>query len=230
MPPFQPGIKMSVFVLLFLPLLISLGFWQVDRGAQKRELQMQFIQQTTQLPRTLQPGAPTEAFQRVKLNGVYTDRYFLIDNQVRAGQVGYWVVQVFEQADGSEFLVNRGFVAAPDARELLPQLEYPVQTVDLVGLIWPFTGLLPLLDEDPWPHTWPKRVQRMDLQRMASVTAAPPLEIRLESGQPGVASAAPMSPLLSDEKHLGYAATWFGLAIVLTIGYLVFGFKQGRGE
>ena len=54
MKAFKPGVRMSVFVLLLLPLLLVLGNWQLQRGALKRDLESDYLQQLTQLPKDLQ--------------------------------------------------------------------------------------------------------------------------------------------------------------------------------
>ena len=54
MKAFKPGVRMTVFVLLFLPILLALGNWQLQRGALKRELESNYLQQLTQLPYRLQ--------------------------------------------------------------------------------------------------------------------------------------------------------------------------------
>ena len=54
MKAFKPGVRMSVFVLLLLPLLLVLGNWQLQRGALKRDLETDYLQQLTQLPKDLQ--------------------------------------------------------------------------------------------------------------------------------------------------------------------------------
>ena len=99
--------------------------------------------------------------------------------------------------------------------------------VTLTGIVWPALGLIPLLADDVWPETWPKRVQRMNIVRMAATldnTTA--VEIRLEAGQPGVLHPVRHYTGLGPERHLGYAAQWFGLAVVLIIGYVFFGLKR----
>ena len=220
---------MTAFVAVMLPLVLTLGSWQVQRGAEKRGLEMDYLERVTTLP--VRPDAATEAlqrFQRVRLQGNYAAEVFLVDNQVNGGKAGYWVVQGFDdRASGRRYLVNRGYVQAPLARSELPETPAPDGPVEVVGAVWPFTGLIPVLDEDVWADGWPKRVQRLDVARMAVHVDAEPYEIRLEPGQPGVAVAAPFAQVLSDAKHRGYAATWFGLAIALVIGYLVLGFKSG---
>ena len=38
MKGFRPGIGPTLVVLLLLPVLVALGFWQLGRGEQKRQL------------------------------------------------------------------------------------------------------------------------------------------------------------------------------------------------
>ncbi len=222
---------MSVFVLLMLPTVVALGLWQLDRGEQKRTLEMAYLEQMTELPRTAQALlslGEDNAFTRVRLAGAFTEEVFLVDNQIHDGVVGYWVVHAFAEDSGEKFLLNRGFVPAGTDRGLLPEVALAGDETRVVGMVWPFLGLIPLLDEQPWGDGYPKRVQRLDVARMAALVDAQPWEIRLEPGQPGVVEAAPFAALLSDAKHNGYAATWFGLATALTVGYLIFGVHRAR--
>ncbi len=222
---------MTIFVAVFLPLVLSLGWWQVQRGAEKRGMETDYLDRLTALPvRPDSAKQDLERFERVRLQGNFGEAVFLVDNQVHHGKPGYWVVQSFEDKRSGRFLVNRGFVPAPALREDLPVVTAPAGEVEVIGAIWPFTGLIPVLDEDIWQVSWPKRVQRLDVARMADEVNAVPLEVRLEPGQPGVTVAAPFAQVLSDDKHRGYAATWFGLAIALVVLYITLGLKAGAAN
>jgi len=228
MAKFAPGWRMTSSVLLFFPLLLTLGNWQLSRGAEKRVLEEAYFNQITALPVLARDRASDQPFQRVRLQGVYGTEKFLLDNQVLNGITGYWIVQVFNDNSGDRFLVNRGFWPGTPRREQLPEVTSPLGQTTVVGVIWPFTGLLPVLDDNSWSQGWPKRIQRMEIDRMASLVGAQADEIRLEAAQPGVRSAAPFAEVLSDAKHLGYAATWFGLALMLLVSFIVFGFRSAR--
>ncbi len=194
-------------------------------------METDYLDRLTALP--VRPSSTTielQRFERVRLQGNFGEAVYLVDNQVHHGKPGYWVVQSFEDKRSGRFLVNRGFVAAPALREELPAVVTPAGEVEVIGAVWPFTGLIPVLDEDIWPNTWPKRVQRLDVARMATEIDAVPLELRLEPGQPGVTVAAPFAQVLSDDKHRGYAATWFGLAIALVVLYITLGFKAAGAD
>lgn len=218
---------MTGFTVVMLPAVISLGLWQVDRGAGKRAMEQAYLEQLTRLPVSVSQRDPQQRFQRLRLVGEYdAEQYFLLDNQIRDGEVGYWVLHVFHTTEGERYLLNRGFVAGHIERDRLPAVSVPRGQVGVVGVGWPFMGLIPVYDEDEWSVDWPKRVQRLDIDRMARVSAAQPLQIRLEPGQPGVDAAAPFAAVLSDAKHRGYAATWFGLAFALVVLFVAFGVRR----
>ena len=215
---------MTAFVIVMLPLLLSLGYWQVQRGALKRDLENQYLEKLTQLPKPISTDMMSQPFQALKLNGRYQPETFLVDNQISSGKTGYWVFQVFDDTSIGRVLINRGFIAST-TRDKLPQVPMPNETLALVATVWPELGLIPAWGPQDWTSEWPKRIQRVNVARMAATAAAWPAELRLEAGQAGVLEPAPFASRLSDDKHRGYAATWFGLAIALAFGYLFLGFS-----
>lgn len=226
MKEFSPGWRMSIFTLLFVPLLLALGNWQVERGAQKRGLEAEYLAQLAALPTQPTPASLAIPFQTIRLSGRYESDYFLLDNQINDGKVGYWVIQVFLDELHGRFLLNRGFVAGSANRDTAPVVALPQGRLSPVATVWPDLGLIPILDDAPWNDGWPKQVQRLEIDRMAKVTSAYPAELRLEAGQPGVLAAAPFAQVFSDAKHKGYALTWFGLSITLMLGFVFYGFKR----
>lgn len=222
---FRPGVRLTLFVAVFLPLTLALGNWQLNRAEEKLAMQESYLANITQLPVVPDAQTTLDPFKRVKLDGHLRPEVFLVDNQISDRQAGYWAVQVLEQTNGVRWLVNRGFFPAPGSREQLPDIPTSDQPVSVVGVAWPYTGLVPLLAEDPWPGSWPQRVQRLNTARMAELTGAQDVEIRLE--QSALAPRpAPFVTVLSRDKHLGYAATWFGLALALLVLYLVAGWRR----
>ena len=222
MKKFTPGWRMTVFVIVMLPLLLGLGYWQIQRGALKRDLENQYLEKLTQLPRLISADMMSQPFQALKLNGRYQPETFLVDNQISRGRVGYWVYQVFDDTTIGRVLINRGFIAS-EVRDQLPQVPVPTESLVLVATVWPELGLIPAFGSQDWSPGWPKRIQRVNVSRMAVAASAWPAELRLEAGQAGVLEPAPFASRLSDDKHRGYAATWFGLATALMAGYLFLG-------
>lgn len=225
---FAPGWRMHALVLLGLPALLALGAWQLERGAQKLAMESAYLKKLTELPSAPTGEALRKPFQRVRLQGRFTDEIFLVDNQTHGGAAGYWIIEVFVTGEGSRLLTNRGFVGGMPDRRTLPQIDVPDGPVSVVGVVWPDTGLVPMWGEDVWTPGWPKRVQRLDRARMAAVADTLPVEIRLEAGPEFVVTAAPFAAVLGAARHHGYAATWFGLALALGALYLFSGFVREK--
>ena len=218
---------MTGFFLVMMPLLIALGNWQVQRGDDKRQLENQYLAKLTELPQIPTPKTLSQPFQALRLAGRYHPEMFMVDNQVLDGKTGYWVYQVFEDVNVGRVLINRGFVASSD-RQRLPEVPTPHGDLRLTATVWPQLGLIPAWGSQEWALDWPKRVQRANVMRMSATSGTWPAELRLEPGQTSVLQPAPFASRLSDEKHRGYAATWFGLASVLLLGYLYLGFTQSE--
>ncbi|MGA1674862.1 MAG: SURF1 family protein [Pseudomonadales bacterium] len=219
---------MTVFVLCMFPIVLSLGFWQLSRAHYKEELEDQYFDQlaaTSQPPPLSAEGA---AFRRVRLSGVYhPSEYVLIDNQTYEGRVGYVVLARFDASDGRRFLINRGWVEAPADRAQLPVVDAPADIVSVDGVVWPDLGELPLQTEVNVPNGWPKRLSDRAFARVAAlIPGVAPYEVRLDVGQPGVLVPAPQSHDFKAAMHRGYATQWFGLSIVLGLGYLLYGFRR----
>jgi cytochrome oxidase assembly protein ShyY1 len=219
---------MTAFVLLMLPTVMFLGLWQLDRAALKHGYEERYFARMAASPVPMPTEFEDADFLRVSITGSYDpQRYFLVDNQIHEGRPGYWVIGLLVDEQDNAWLVNRGWVAAPSLRAELPAVVVPPGRVSVIGVLWPDTGLVPLLAEDRWQQGWPKRVQRLDIERMAKVVGdVPAIEVRLEGGQVGVDVPASLGHDFKARTHEGYAAQWFGLAGVLTTGFIIFGFKR----
>jgi surfeit locus 1 family protein len=221
---------LSLCVVPLVAALLGLGVWQLVRGEEKARLQALQLDRVSALP--ILPPAPLvdTDFLRVRIRGSFeAQRYFLVDNQVVNGRAGYWVVQGFRADDGRRWLVNRGWVDGGARRDVSPTVNQPTDAMELVGVIWPDFGLVPMLTEELWDAGWPKRVPRMNTLRMAEELGAEPVEVRLEVGQRGRLGPLSMSVAMDAPRHRGYAVQWFGLALILIAGYVLHGYRPGAG-
>ncbi len=219
---------MSVFVFLLVPVLIGLGLWQLDRAAEKRALEDGYYDRLGMLAQAPPEDFSDAAFRRITLTGEYEPQHqFLLDNRLHEGVAGYWVITSFVAGDERRWLINRGWVPAPARRTELPEVAAPGGSQTILGVLWPATGLGVLLADDPWPRSWPLRVQRLNVARMAArLDGAVAYEVRLESGQPGALTMPRLRVTFSPAKNQGYAVQWFLLAATLLGGYGYFGLHR----
>ena len=169
MKRFRPGIVPTLMVALLLPLLVSLGFWQLSRGAEKSALLQTYTERraaepmaSSELQRTQDP-----AFRRVRLHGEFDAAHsLLLDNSQRNGKVGVELLQPFhDQATGLWLLVNRGWLPWPD-RRTPPQFKTPAEAVSLDAWVYVSPGATFQLHADPTTLTWPKLITAVEPTRL----------------------------------------------------------------
>ncbi len=230
--PFRPGWMPTLVVLALLPVLISLGGWQLGRAQEKRALLDTYAQRQVEAPvgaAQLQL-AEDVAYRRVHLFGRFDGEHsVLLDNRMRDGQAGIELLQPFhDQASGLWLLVNRGWLPWPD-RRVPVHFETPAQSMVLDASVYVAPGSAFQLHPDPeggqWPHLLtavdPAHLwQQLDREGFAH-------ELRL---QPGPASYRADWPVVAmgPEKHQGYAVQWFALATALVLLYLYFGWHNKK--
>lgn len=225
--------QLSLLFLFFLPLLVSLGFWQLDRAEQKRQRVTVYQEQMTLPPKPFnankqvkETGLDTsfaESYQKVYLEGRYDpDRYWLLDNQSRAGRPGYEVIAPVE-VGGQWVLVNRGWVEAPLRREQLPDITIPDAPIRFEGYLYqPSANAVFKQTASDLPFPWPKRVLYIDYVEVGKLLQGRvyPAQLRIDSEVPGALFAHWPIVNSTPEKHQGYAIQWFGMAIILCVLYI----------
>ena len=91
---FSPGLIPTLAVILLLPLLLSLGFWQMHRAVAKQQLLNQFAQRSQQAPQPLADYEPV--YTPVQVTGYYDSAHpILLDNRIVNHQAGYDVLVPF---------------------------------------------------------------------------------------------------------------------------------------
>lgn len=223
-----------VAAVVLLVAFVSLGFWQLDRAAQKEALESLF---ETAAPReTLSADMPFVPFKPVRAKGRYLlERQILIDNMVVDGRLGYYVLTPLEIAAGEPLLiVNRGWIERPASG--LPEIPVADAPLTLEGRMgqpprvgirpgpafageqgWPRTGVFPTLDEIA-----------AELGREVM-----PFALLLDP-DPDAGMIRRWKPRESGPMmHYGYAFQWFALAaavVVVTVWQLRKGRRRGGSE
>ncbi|MEL0167238.1 MAG: SURF1 family protein [Pseudomonadaceae bacterium] len=228
---FAPGWPLWVFTLALLPILLGLGSWQLQRAAEKRVMQaaIDAVQQTPALPLASFGQTPPADWQPLILHGQLDPQHvWLLDNRTRDGHAGVEVLQAFKDTSGSWLLINRGWLAWPDRRQL-PTVDTPSGELQLLAEKLPASS-----------SGWRPGSRQCDSQASPCVLAQLDLHaLRDESGialhdwsarltGEGTKAALqldwPALPM-SASRHVGYAIQWFGLAAALLALFIWAGFR-----
>lgn len=232
--------KITALVLLFLPGLISLGFWQLDRAEQKEEL-LAFYEQQSELAHTpladLDSKAKTK-YRNVTIKGKYDiDYYWLLDNQPRQGKPGYEIIMPFRFNDkegGSRtLLVNRGWVKAEADRSRLPLIETSAEQVTINGYLYPLQiNAVIKHSQNDLAVEWPKRVLQLDMQAASEALSGDIEPLMLRIDEENVGAFITQWPVINTQpaKHHGYAVQWFAMSIALLLLYCWLLFRETKDK
>lgn len=214
--------RVTALAIVLLPLLLSLGFWQLDRAEEKRQMQSEFEQKQSSGPvaiTALSRDADLR-YQPVRLRGEFlNDKLLFLDNRIVQGQFGYEVVVPFRLQDESLIvLVNRGWMLGDKSRRSLPQPRLIDGVVTLSGDIYVPQGKLMQLAESA-QTAWPRVEQSLDIDRLSTSFALPlfPYSVRLHSNSPAALLADWPVVNQQPEKHTGYAVQWFAMSATLLV-------------
>ncbi len=230
-------------MIFFFPVLVRLGFWQLERAEQKQQA-LAVYQQQQDLPavpiETL-TAEQRQAYRNVSVSGFFDEQhYWLLDNQARGGKTGYELLMPLVSNVGI-ILVNRGWLQAPLTRNRLPEFNTPEGEVNIRGYLYPatenaiFKQTISDLDVN-----WPKRVLQIDIPE--AIESLPKVGesvgentrknnenkfiLRIDESSPGALITAWPVINTKPEKHTAYAIQWFAMALALVILYVWFLYRS----
>ena len=191
--------------------LLSLGFWQVQRLEWKTqilaEIDARLVSEPVALPDTVSSDA--DKYLPVTVAGRLLGGEALVLTSIKDLGAGYRVIAAFEVAENNrKILIDLGFLA--DANR---KISRPTGPMEVVGnLHWPeevdrFTPE-PELSRNFW--------FARDVERMANVLGTEPVLVVARNIAPGIPEITPMPVDTASvaNDHLTYAITWFSMAAV----------------
>lgn len=222
----QAGLWPTLATVALLPLLVSLGNWQLERAEQKQRLQAEFDrlqeQPAKRLRSVLEP-AESLHFHRITMRGRYeADQQFLLDNRVHRGQAGYHVFTPLRIEEGTvRVLVNRGWVAVGPDRNRLPPVEPPPGWVEITGVATvPQAQGFRLGSVTTAGRVW-QYLDLAEFQRSVNYPVQPFVVLPDPDSAPD-GLVRHWTRLDSGVRtHQGYAFQWFSLAVALAAIYIL---------
>jgi surfeit locus 1 family protein len=223
----RPRFWPSVIAACGVTLLLALGTWQVVRLFEKRAINdlraARLAMAEAALPAELADPASWE-FRRVTVQGRLSAAPELyLPCRSQRGNEGTCVLVALARAAGPPLLVNRGWVPPSrkdPARRPAVQPDAEVTLTGVLRVAAQRTRFMP--DNDPAKNVW----FFYDLPAMAAALGQPALApFYLEAAaDPAAAPGAPIggqTRFQLPDNHLGYALTWFALAIALAVIFVL---------
>lgn len=227
---FRPGLPATLFTAFFLPLLLVLGTWQLNRAAEKQALFDDFAAGGA----AVALGADSNGldglrrYTPVAASGRYLgERQFLLDNMVEDGQAGYRVLTPLLLREGVAVLVDRGWIPRDFSTDVAPVISVDAAPRSVTGKLdrLPRPGIR--LETTLAPG-WPKVVQFPSRDELAGALGLRlvPGVVLLDADQPDGFRRNWRPSDFGPERHIGYAVQWFALAITLVVLYLAWSFRK----
>jgi surfeit locus 1 family protein len=225
-----------------LAILLSLGFWQLERLAWKEALIARVEARTKAPVAPLPPESEwsrltpeNDEYRRVSVSGrfhhdkeafIYT---IVSDKPEGFSGPGYWVMTPLELASGAFVIVNRGFVPFdrknPDTRRE-GQLAGAATVTGLLRM--PEEGSYFLPANDPGKDAWYRR-DPAGIAKARGLARSAPFTIDADATpNPGGLPQGGETRVVFTNNHLQYAVTWFGIALALVGVFAAFARQRFR--
>lgn len=213
--------------------MVVLGFWQLDRLSERRELNDQVENRLGQplvdIGELASAGDGYEVGEDVRFRlatatGAYQlDDEVLVLNRSFDGAPGYWVLTPLLLDDGTALVVNRGWIPFRlEPGTPRPEAAPPTGDVTVGGMVRRTVEPEGIQSADPEGVVL-DALARPDLERYQQQLDYPilPVYLQLELQDPAAAElpATLPRPELDEGPHLSYSVQWFIFATIGIIGY-----------
>jgi surfeit locus 1 family protein len=223
----------AFLIIATLALLISLGFWQLERADEKRAIEDQIANANANDVELITDVdlLSEKEYYHVRLQGSYIkDKQFIYDNQIVDQISGYYVLTPFVlKGDSRAILINRGFIPWNGRRDQIADIDIGAKIAEVkVQISKPVKRME--LKASEITQDFPVLVQALDVDEMSAIASLDFANIvgllGPESENGFVRKWDPYTG--SIERHIGYAIQWFLMALVLSIIGTLLALKQQR--
>lgn len=220
-------------------LLLTLGTWQANRYSEKLAIEKTQAQSATLAPQPIshatQLADDDVDYRRVDAHGsVLTDYSVLFKFRILDGKSGMWLAAPLRLADGNIVLLLRGWVDIKEAESVARSQKLPDSGI-YRGIVYRLARNI--IDDDTraaLPTSPSKSYVAWNTFDVAGVYRfwnLPHIDPSLvivqtegDEGPPIESADFMLHPYMNSDRHLGYALTWYSLAVALFGMWLAAGF------
>jgi len=222
---FAPNWFPTLLVLIVVPTMCRLGYWQLERAQEKIALQQQFAQRINTPVLDFSAVAddfPNMRYQAIRMQGAYDAQHqFVLDNLPRERQVGYGIITPFNLSSGETVLVQRGWQPRNLDRQKLPDVAVSNNMRSLQGKI-NFPGKAFGLGQMSLESGWPLRIQYVDYAAMSERLGREvlPMIVMLNDDQPDGYARGWQPIAQKPNKNYSYMFQWLAMAVAVIVLYI----------
>jgi|TARA_Y100000816_G_scaffold155777_1_gene111115 cytochrome oxidase assembly protein ShyY1 len=212
--------KILIFAIIFVPITISLGIWQIERANEKKLIIANYDKLLVSAPIALQKNQMLNNWQPIETTGTYEDTIVYEDNAINNGKAGFKVYHLFRNDDGTFIFIHRGFIERNLIKNNLPEVEIPTEKKSIYGTT--------LFKQN---NTFVKNIEESDSRIIQEFNASllidkypmlkdkylHPFLFNLDIRDVNKYQPIEKPVNMTASKHIGYAIQWFGLCAALII-------------
>ena len=227
-----PALLGLLLVLGISAMCVRLGFWQLSRLEEKRELNRRRLAALEAPVLDLSSAAAFSGAvvgRRLRLSGVYDSlHHVLLRGRAHQGAPGVEVITPLRLAGRDDaVLVRRGWLPAPDATTARPQDYAERGRVSVVGIAEearPVLGRVRVVVSRPGEGVTLLSVGQVALDSLRAQLPYPLVGFTLrqlpDPSLPPLPVRVAPAPL-NEGMHLSYAVQWFSFALIILVGAVV---------
>ena len=212
--------KILIFAIIFVPITISLGIWQIERANEKKLIIANYDKLLVSAPVALQKNQMLNNWQPIETTGTYEDTIVYEDNAINNGKAGFKVYHLFRNDDGTFIFIHRGFIERNLIKNNLPEIEIPTEKKSIYGTT--------LFKQN---NTFVKNIEESDSRIIQEFNPSllidkypmlkdkylHPFLFNLDIRDVNKYQPIEKPVNMTASKHIGYAIQWFGLCAALII-------------
>lgn len=222
---FKPKLLPTIATLILLPLLFSLGFWQLDRMQEKQAALDAKVSGQENPILVFSPDLKPLPYSHLQISGVLLQKFsILLEHQMHNGELGYQVLTPLEiTPDLPWVLINRGWISRNAVTIPLSTLS-----VELGGLSFYPSAKGFILGENVSTAHGFVTMQRIAIDELGQhfQHSFYPYVVLLDPASPAGFVRDWQIKTLPPSKHLGYAVQWFALALTLIALYFIVNLRR----
>lgn len=247
---FAPKLIPTLVAFICIPVLISLGLWQLDRAEEKRIIDQGVIEAIAKPALNLNEvdfvntnKLDDEIYRTASITGQYdTKRQFLLDNRTHKGKPGYHVISpfLFEHSSSNTMtkhavLINRGWIGYKGTRDKIVDITLDREINKIAGSIKkiPRSIVLKEKTEDDSLSSFSFKTENQQVDGVSLIQSIQldklrktlnyellPVMIELDKAVENGFTREWQPYYGSIDKHNAYALQWFAMASILLFLFL----------